>query len=252
MKQTILSILVLFCCTIAVQAQPSSFSRRNTHITMPQGYNDFSLKNSGVVGSSNFGTYMDLGGGNWFKGSTSNGRPSRGTLHLSDGVEHKGAFNSNIQPTGVVLTTWPDGTWYYGNYVNGVRHGSGSWYANGTYYDVVMNNNNIESSEKVSSPRYNKADFDGQVNAANNAYSESYSGSSSGSSRSSSGSTRTQTHGQKRCSLCNGTGKCSTCNGKGYYVAIGIGSGNHRCTSCGQTGKCSSCGGRGTKMGILR
>jgi hypothetical protein len=93
---------------------------------MPQGYNDFSLKNSGVVGSSNFGQYIDLGGGNWFKGSTSNGRPSRGTLHLYDGVEHKGAFNANIQPTGVVLTTWPDGTWYYGNYVNGVRHGSGS------------------------------------------------------------------------------------------------------------------------------
>lgn len=101
MKQTILSIIALFCCAITVQAQPSSFSLRNSHVTMPQGYNDFSLKNSGVVGSSNFGTYIDLGGGNWFKGSTSNGRPSRGTLHMSNGIEHKGAFNANIQPTGV-------------------------------------------------------------------------------------------------------------------------------------------------------
>ncbi len=244
MKQTFLSILALFCCAITAQAQPSSFSRSNTHITMPQGYNDFSLKNSGVVGSSNFGTYIDLGGGNWFKGSTSNGRPSRGTLHLSNGVEHKGAFNANIQPTGVVLTTWPDGTWYYGNYVNGVRHGSGSMYLDGAYYDVVMSNNETESAVEVDTPRYNKADFDGQVNAANNAYGESYSGSSSG-------STRAKTHGQKRCSLCDGTGKCSRCNGKGYYVAIGIGSGTHRCTSCGQTGKCSSCNGKGTKYGIL-
>ena len=64
MKQTILSILALCCWSFAAQAQPSSFSRSNTHITMPQGYNDFSLKNSRVVGSSNFGTYIDLGGGN--------------------------------------------------------------------------------------------------------------------------------------------------------------------------------------------
>ncbi len=100
MKNMILSIIVC-CFTIIAAAQPSSFSLRNSHVTMPQGYNDFSLKNSGVVGSSNFGTYIDLGGGNWFKGSTSNGRPSRGTLHMSNGIEHKGAFNANIQPTGV-------------------------------------------------------------------------------------------------------------------------------------------------------
>ena len=226
MKQIILSIIVLFCCTIVVQAQPSSFSLRNSHVTMPKGYNDFSLKNSGVVGSSKFGTYMDLGGGNWFKGSTSNGRPSRGTLHLSDGVEHKGAFNANIQPTGVVLTTWPDGTWYYGNYVNGVRHGSGSMYLNGSYYDGIMNNNETESAVEVDTPRYNKADFDGIVDDADNAPVESYSGSSSSGSR-------TRAHGQRRCSLCDGTGKCSRCNGKGYYVALGIVSGRRLCTSCG-------------------
>lgn len=243
MRKKLLMMAGVLCgClwTIQVYAQPSSFSLGNSRVTMPQGYNDFSLKNSGVVGSSNFGQYIDLGDGNWFKGSTSNGRPSRGTLHLSSGVEHKGAFDSNLRPTGVVLTTWPDGDWYYGNYENGVRNGSGSWCLEGAYYDVIMSDNEIESSTRVETPRFNKANFDGMVNAANSAYSESSTYSSSSRSKSSSSSS-------SMCRICVGSGKCQTCNGKGSYYALGIGTGWHRCTNCHQTGKCPSCNGTGRR-----
>lgn len=248
MRKRLLMMASILCgCfwMISVYAQPSSFSLRNSHVTMPQGHNDFSLKNSGVVGSANFGQYIDLGGGNWFKGSTSNGRPSRGTLHLSNGVEHKGAFDINLRPTGVVLTTWPDGDWYYGNYKNGVREGYGSWCLEGEYYDVIMSDNEIESSICVETPRYNKADYDKMVKAANNAAGSTYSESSTSSS-----STRSQrsSSSSSMCNICVGSGKCNTCNGKGSYIAIGIGSGWHRCTNCNQTGKCPSCKGTGKRQ----
>ena len=186
-------LMAFLCACMTIEAQPSSFSLRNTHVTMPQGYNDFSLKNSGVVGSTSFGQFVNLGGGNWFKGSTSNGRPSIGTLHFSNGIEHKGALDENLRPHGVVLTTWPDGTWYYGGYVNGMREGEGSMCVNGTCYDVVMSNNEIESSVEVDIPRFSKSSFDGVATAANNAYSNSSSSSTSGSRSSSSSSKRRYT-----------------------------------------------------------
>lgn len=49
----------------------------------------------------------------------------------------------------------------------------------------------------------------------------------------------------KDCQRCWGSGKCQTCNGRGYYTALGVGSGTHDCPNCNKTGRCSSCGGSG-------
>ncbi len=227
--------------SVFIKAQPSTFSLRNSHVTMPKGYNDFTKENSGVVGSANFGKYIDLGEGNWFKGATSNGRPSYGTLHKANGLEYRGGFDAKLRPHGVVLTIWPDGDWYYGNYINGVKHGEGSWCLDGEYYDVIMSDDETVSSTHVVTPRFNKANYDAQVNAANNARYNS-SNNSSSTSRSSG-----YTNNSRRCNVCGGSGKCYTCNGKGYYVSIGIGSGTHRCTNCNQTGRCPYCKGTGNK-----
>lgn len=74
------------------------------------------------------------------------------------------------------------------------------------------------------------------------------SNSSSTRTSSSSNSTSSNSSTNKRdCRLCLGTGKCNTCNGKGWYTAIGIGSGTHACPNCASNhnGKCSSCRGTG-------
>lgn len=70
---------------------------------------------------------------------------------------------------------------------------------------------------------------------------------SSTSSSSSSSSSYSQSSSGKDCRICLGTGKCNTCNGKGWFTALGIGTGDHPCPNCqsNHNGRCSSCGGTG-------
>ena len=71
----------------------------------------------------------------------------------------------------------------------------------------------------------------------------------SASSSSSSSSTSAKSSSGRDCRLCLGTGKCNTCNGKGWFTALGIGSGDHPCPNCqsNHNGRCSSCGGTGKR-----
>ena len=172
MKRSVLSFITLLLLASQAQAQPASFSLQNSYVRRSTGYNDFSLENSGIVGDPSFGKLIRYNDGSWFKGATSNGRPSAGTFHRANGVEHKGSFDENGYPHGIVLTTWPDGDWYYGNYYHGKRHGEGSWYLSGTYYDVISNMGEEKVSEEVCSPKYNKADFDARVTRAINVRAE--------------------------------------------------------------------------------
>lgn len=157
--------------------------------------NGSNLEKSGFVGASNFGRFYSFPDGSWFQGIMNNGKPSAGKLHYSDGTEYTGDFDGDGKYTGLGLLTWPNGMWYYGNFSNGYRHGEGSFYVDGKYYDIVSNVNEIVSSEEVSTPRYNKASHDDMIGRVNGINLESQADDSYSSSISSSSSSNTKSRG---------------------------------------------------------
>ncbi len=237
--------------SIQVKAQDNSFSLKNTYAKNVLG-NDFTLENTGVVGDGSFGKVVHYKDGGWFQGAFSNGRRSAGSLHYPNGDVCHGHFDSNGDKNGLCLYIWSDGEWLYANFLHGVKHGEGSTYVNGAYYDFVYNQGKRVSFNRVTNPKYNKSSFDESLDKlkiarAEAAMQESTSSESSSNSRKK--SSYKSPHGHKACRVCFGTGKCNTCSGKGHYYTMG--GQVIRCTSCAHTGKCSSCNGTGKKIGYI-
>ena len=208
----------------------SSFSLANTHAPS---------MTTGTVRYTN---------GSVFTGKLMDGKPLSGVLEESDGTKHHCSV-SNGAINGWCFTEWTDGSWYYGIWKDGVKHGEGSYYdGGGEYYDMIYNNGNIVTKTYVITPKHSKDEWlavEQQkaqilIDALNEQNNYSAPSSSSSTSRSSSSSTS-----GRACGVCYGSGKCRTCNGNGTYIPA-IGRSRQLCPSCtNHNGLCKSCNGTG-------
>lgn len=231
------------------QRSSNSFSLENTHATPIQSGSSFSLANTSATVIKPQTIQFD--DGSKFQGFISNGHAD-GYISYANGVFCKGVFDSSWKKDGKCYVRYPNGDWYYGYFSHGKEHGNGSFYTDGNYYDMTYNMGEATSATRVSTPKYNYPKEQAEYQAALSNYQtqmleqqQSYEVNSSSSSSSSRGSNTTSS---RTCGVCYGSGKCRTCNGKGYYTAIGIGSGTHACPNCrNHNGLCSSCNGTGRR-----
>ena len=162
--------LSLACCALSIYGQwgggllinQTGFVNPNTgklQSTPPPeltgGLTGSQLDNTGFVGDANLGQRINYSDGGWFQGIVRYGRRESGRLHHPDGTEDVGSFDANGYLHGLCATIWTNGVWYYGYHQNGQRHGDGSLYMNGCYYDQSYSYGTLISSVQVSSPRYN-------------------------------------------------------------------------------------------------
>ena len=212
----------------------------------------FSLANTYAVNIKKTVNFTD---GSVFSGSDVNGKRV-GFMNYGSGKYCRGQFDENWRKTGLCIDDFGDGTWYYGHYSHGVEDGEGSIYADGEYHDVTFDMGVMTSAVQVSSPKYDKVEYESSLQQAalqsanyinQMSYEAGRATSTSSSSQSRSSSWSNLRSSSAACGVCHGTGRCITCNGKGYYVSLGIGSGKHLCPSCNQTGRCRSCNGTGKR-----
>ena len=102
---------------------------------------------------------INPGGGRSFHGIRNDGG-YYGTLTYADKRWCRGSFDSNWEKQGQCEVVYPDGSWYFGYFKNGVEHGEGSIYADGEYYDLVFDNGRIISATKVTKPKFDKEELD--------------------------------------------------------------------------------------------
>lgn len=224
----------------------NSFSLENTHGTPIQGASSFSLENTHAESIMKEIKFND---GSRFYGAVVNGKPTSGQLSLSNGAFAQGGFDENFQLHGKCLFVAPDKSWYYGYFSHGKMHGEGSVCNSNGYFDVVCEDGVRVSSIAVSKPKYDKAELDATAAAAANMQMEMLQQQQyESTTTTSSSSSRNTSTSSRLCGVCYGSGKCNTCNGRGYYTAIGIGSGTHACPNCrNHNGLCSSCNGTGKR-----
>jgi hypothetical protein len=235
MKHKVLSLIAL-AMLVLVDAQAQGFSMANSSYHAPETKT------------------VELKDGSTFTGKVLNGKLMDGVVVRPDGTKiHCGFVDGQI--SGLCFSEYTDGTWYYGMWRDGRKHGEGSYFNGKIYMDMVYDNGTLVSKTVVSTPKYSKAGYNNlqeqklQVVQEGLRDGERYITTESQSSRRNSGSVnRKSSSNQRQCNVCNGSGKCNRCNGKGYYTAIGIGSGKHHlCPSCKHTGRCSSCKGTGRR-----
>lgn len=79
--------------------------------------------------------------GDYFEGVFVDGRISEGIYLFANGVRYLGSFDDNLQFTGLGTLLYPDGSCYYGGFVNSMREGVGAmWYPDGVYIGRWSNN----------------------------------------------------------------------------------------------------------------
>ena len=229
-----------------------STNRLQSQQTNPYQQSRDAVKNSGFSVENSYYTAPKTEtvrnkDGSVFHGRTLNGVPIDGVIEDADGIKiHCGFENGRI--SGLCLTEYPDGSWYVGMWKDGKMHGEGTYYNsnNRTYLEMKNDHGTIVSANATENPKYTKeAYLELQQKKAQilldglNELNDNSSSTKNSPSRRSSSST------SRMCGVCNGSGKCRTCNGRGYFTAIGIGSGQHLCASCNHTGRCRSCNGTG-------
>ena len=204
----------------------------------------FSLQNTYARNINENFVFQD---GSKFHGIKTTDGGHSGTMTYEDGTSVEGQFNSSWHEQGRCFIKYPDGNWYWGHFNDGEEDGDGSIYCDGEYYDVVFSNGTITSAVLVNKPHYDRDEFDA-AKAAHSAemirQMQEFEVNTNSSSYSSSSSSRSN-NSSRLCGVCYGSGKCNRCGGRGYYTAIGIGSGTHACSSCNRTGRCRSCNGTG-------
>lgn len=208
--------------------------------------NSFSMANSSYTApKTETVRYED---GSAFRGRTLNGMPIDGVVEGPDGTKiHCGFENGRI--SGLCLTEHTDGSWYVGMWKDGERHGEGTCYlTTNKYLEMEYDEGALISVKPTNSPKYTKEGYLGLQQKRTQILQDGLNEINYNSSPTQNGSSRRSTSSNSRaCGVCAGSGKCNTCNGKGYYTAIGIGSGKHSCPNCGQTGRCRSCNGTGRR-----
>jgi len=201
------------------------------------------LDNTGFVGDANLGQRINYSDGGWFQGIVRYGRRESGRLHHPDGTEDVGSFDANGYLHGLCATIWTNGVWYYGYHQNGQRHGDGSLYMNGCYYDQSYSYGTLISSVQVSSPRYNWPERERMISDAK-ASASGYSSNNNSGGASNYQPSRTVGVGNHYCRNCCGKGYCPLCSGNGMYRPY-IGAPLIRCGECGGNGKHRLCNGTG-------
>lgn len=77
--------------------------------------------------------YRIFENGDYFEGKWEDGETARGLYIWASGERFLGYFQDNVMQ-GFSLHVFPDGSYYYGDMSNGVRHGYGvMWYKDGVY-----------------------------------------------------------------------------------------------------------------------
>lgn len=72
--------------------------------------------------------------GDYFEGYFEDGNIKKGIYIWKNGERYIGEFDENLQKVGVGLTLYPDGTYYYGHYDEGLKNGLGiQLYTDGVY-----------------------------------------------------------------------------------------------------------------------
>lgn len=159
--------------------------------------------------------------GSRFYGMTVNGRRSSGRLIQADGIECLGGFDQNGLLDGTVEVTYPaEQGWFKGAYSHGIRHGSGSAYKDGKYYDLQYENGGLVTSIEVYEPRCKGENWYGKTLGAGTPSHPFYGAGGVGTHR------ENNSGGMAPCPMCNGNGffpiggktLCARCGGGGFIV----------------------------------
>ena len=157
--------------------------------------------------------------GGRFYGSTIDGRRVTSRLIEPNGVESLGGFDENGRWNGTVEVTYPaERSWYKGEFSHGTKHGSGSLYKDGKYYDQQYYENQLETSIEVSEPRYKGENWYAKTLGSGTPSHPFYGSGGAG--------TYQEDKGE------GGIAPCPQCDGSGYFPV----GGKKFCLRCGGVG----------------
>lgn len=156
MKKSIIITLTLAMSMASPEVQAQRFLNQinpGKRVTPPAG-GFLGTISAGTVPVPQTNQIIRYNDGGRFYGTTINGRRSSGRLVAPNGVESLGGFDENGRWNGTVEVTYPaERSWYKGDFSHGTKHGSGSLYKDGKYYDQQYYNGQLETSIEVSEPR---------------------------------------------------------------------------------------------------